>query len=63
MKFLEENMGNMLFSICLHIYIFLNLSPQTGNKSKNKQMNKNKNKKINKLLHGKGNHQQNKKNL
>ena len=38
MKFLDENMGNMLFNICLHIYILLNLSPQTGNKSKNKQM-------------------------
>ena len=53
-KFLGENIGNMLFDIGLN-NIFAYISLGKGNKSKNKQMGPNE---TYKLLHSKGNHKQ-----
>lgn len=55
-KFLGKSIGNKLFDISLSDF-FLDLSFQ-DNKSKNKLLGLHQNKK---LLHSKGNHQQNKK--
>ena len=55
-RFLEENVGSMLFDILSNI--LLDISSGKQNKSKNKQMELNQTKK---LLYSEGNYQQNEK--